>query len=52
MDRREDIVFFDDLGFGWVLDADTLRRIEEKASSEEILIQRSLAELLRNPKLL
>ena len=52
MDRHEEIVFFDDLGFGWVLDAEMLRRMEAKSSSEEILIQRSLAELLRNRTLL
>ncbi len=51
MDKRKEIVFFDDLGFGWLLDSDTLRKIEEKQSTEQILIQRSLAELLRNRKI-
>ncbi|HSO19649.1 MAG TPA: hypothetical protein VLT88_09340 [Desulfosarcina sp.] len=51
MNEREEIVFFDDLGFGWLLDKDLLRKIEEKQSTEQLLIQRSLAELLRNRKI-
>ncbi len=50
MDKKMDIVFFDDLGFGWLLDADTLRKIREKESIEQLLIQRSLAELFRKRK--
>ncbi len=52
MDKREEIVFFDELGFGWLFDADILNRIYQKESSEQILIQRSLAELFRYRKLL
>lgn len=52
MNEHKEIVFFDDLGFGWLLDSDMLRKIEEKQSTEQILIQRSLAELLRSRKLL
>lgn len=47
MDKKMNIVFFDDLGFGWLLDADSLRKIREKESIEQLLIQRSLAELFR-----
>ena len=50
MNRKKEIIFFDDLGFGWLLDTDTLRRIREKESIEQILIQRSLADLLRKGK--
>jgi hypothetical protein len=39
--------FFDELGFGWLMDEDTLRKMREKESIEELLIQRSLAELFR-----
>lgn len=52
MDKNEEIVFFDELGFGWLLDADMLHKIQEKQSTEQIMIQRSLAELFRNRKLL
>jgi hypothetical protein len=47
MAGKMEIIFFDELGFGWLLDADTIRRIREKESIEQILIQRSLAELFR-----
>jgi len=47
MDKKKEVVFFDDLGFGWLLDADTLRKIRDKESIQQILIQRSLADLLR-----
>lgn len=50
MDKKKEIVFLDELGFGWLLDADTLEEIREKRSIERILIQRSLAELLRKRK--
>jgi len=52
MNKNKEIVFFDDLGFGWMLDADQLRRIREKETIEQILIQRSLADLLRKRELL
>jgi hypothetical protein len=47
MARRMEIVFFDDLGFGWLMDAENIERLREKQTIQEILIQRSLAELLR-----
>jgi hypothetical protein len=50
MDKKKEIVFFDDLGFGWLLEADSLRKMRDKESIEQILIQRSLAELLRKRK--
>jgi len=47
MDKKKEIVFFDELGFGWLVDAETLRRMRDKESIQQILIQRSLADLLR-----
>ena len=52
MDKKEDIVYFDELGFGWLFDADLLKRIREKQAMEQIMIQRSLVELFRGRKLL
>ncbi|MGD9309852.1 MAG: hypothetical protein PVG51_11965 [Desulfosarcina sp.] len=52
MENKEEIIFFDELGFGWLLDANMLRRIRDKESNAQILIQRSLAELFRTRKLL
>ncbi|MBC2710318.1 MAG: hypothetical protein HGJ94_04765 [Desulfosarcina sp.] len=47
MAKKMEIIFFDNLGFGWLMDTDTLRKIREKESIEQVLIQRSLAELFR-----
>lgn len=50
MGKKKEIVFFDELGFGWLLDAETLRKIREKESFEQVMIQQSLAELFRKIK--
>ena len=47
MEKKKEIVFFDDLGFGWLVDAEALRKIRDRESIQQILIQRSLADLLR-----
>ena len=52
MEKKEEIVYFDELGFGWLLDAETLKKIRDRQAMEQIMIQRSLAELFRNRKLL
>jgi hypothetical protein len=52
MEKKKEIVFFEDLGFGWQFDAAPIQKIREKESIEEILIQRSLAELLRKGRLI
>ena len=52
MDKKEEIIYFDELGFGWMLDADSLKKIRDRQAMEQIMIQRSLAELFRNRKLL
>jgi hypothetical protein len=50
MSKRNEIVYFDELGFGWLLDRDMLDKIREKRAIEQIMIQRSLAELFRSRK--
>ena len=52
MDKNKEIVFFEELGFGWQFDAAPIQKIRQKESIEEVLIQRSLAELFRKGKLL
>ena len=52
MDNNEEIAYFEELGFGWLLDADSLNKIRDRQAMEQIMIQRSLAELFRNRKLL
>ena len=50
MDKKKEIVFFEELGFGWLLDADSLKKSHEKESIEQELIQLSLLELFRKRK--
>jgi len=52
MEKKEEIVYFDELGFGWLLDADSLKKLRDRQTIEQIMIQRSLAELFRSRKLL
>lgn len=52
MENKKEIVFFEELGFGWLFEADPIRKIREKESIEQVLIQRSLAELFRKGKLI
>ena len=47
MQEKNEVVFFENLGFGWLVDAETLRKMRDKTSIQQILIQRSLADLLR-----
>jgi hypothetical protein len=50
MAKKMEIVFFDELGFGWLIEAEHLERIREKEALEHSLIRRSLAELFRKIK--
>ena len=50
MSKKKEIIFFDDLGFGWLVDEEQLRRIRDKDAIEEILFKHTLSELLRKGK--
>jgi len=50
MDKKKEIVYFEELGFGWLMDKDMLDKIREKQAIEQIMIERSLAELFRSRK--
>jgi len=39
---KEDIIFFDALGFGWVVDAETIRKIAPPDLNEKSLSERRL----------
>ena len=52
MDQKAEIVYFEELGFGWLFDAAILKKMRDRQTMEQILIQRSLAELFRSRKLL
>jgi hypothetical protein len=42
-----EIIFFDELGFGWVVDKAIIKMIHATSSYEEIIVERTLADLLR-----
>lgn len=50
MGKKKEIVYFEELGFGWLMDKDMLDKIREKQAIEQIMIERSLAELFRSRK--
>lgn len=46
MDQKE-IIFFDELGFGWIVDKAVVKKIHATSPDEEIIVQKTLADLLR-----
>ena len=50
MAKEMEIVFFGDLGFGWLIESEQVERIRDKETIEQILIRHSLAELFRKTK--
>lgn len=46
MDRKE-IIFFDELGFGWVVDNSIIKKIHSSNQNEDTIVQKTLADLLR-----
>ena len=47
MAKKMEIVFFDDLGFGWLMEEKQIRRLRDRKAIEEILFKHTLSELLR-----
>jgi hypothetical protein len=47
MAEKKEVVFFDDLGFGWIVDEEQIRRLRDKEAIEQILFRHTLSELLR-----
>ncbi len=46
MDRKE-IIFFDELGFGWVVDRSIIKKIHTGGRNEDVIVEKTLADLLR-----
>lgn len=46
MNKRE-IIFFDELGFGWVVDKSVIRAINACTKHEDLIVEKTLADLLR-----
>jgi len=47
--HKNEIIFFDELGFGWVVDKSVIQSIHERSSNKEIIVEKTLADLLRRP---
>ena len=47
--HKNEIIFFDELGFGWVVDKIIIQSIHERSSNKEIIVEKTLADLLRRP---
>lgn len=47
--NRKEIIFFDELGFGWIVDKAIIKKIHENTVNDELIVQKTLAELLRSP---
>ncbi|MGD8837483.1 MAG: hypothetical protein PVJ84_12340 [Desulfobacteraceae bacterium] len=45
--NRKEIIFFDELGFGWVVDKSIIQKIHAGNKNEDIMVEKTLADLLR-----
>jgi hypothetical protein len=45
--NRKEIIFFDELGFGWVVDPSIIKEIHTSSCNEEAIVEKTLADLLR-----
>ena len=45
--NRKEIIFFDELGFGWIVDKSVIQNIHGSAPGEDAIVERTLADLLR-----
>jgi hypothetical protein len=45
--NRKEIIFFDELGFGWVVDKSIIKEIHTGTCSEDAIVKKTLADLLR-----
>jgi hypothetical protein len=43
---KKEIIFFDQLGYGWVVDKAVIKMIHANSSDKGIIIERTLADLL------
>ncbi len=47
---RTEIIFFDELGFGWVVDSSIIKKISDCSRQKDILVEKTLADLLAKDK--
>ncbi len=44
---RKEIIFFDELGFGWVVDDHVVKKLHDSVEEDEIIVEKTLADLLQ-----
>ena len=47
--QKKEIIFFDELGFGWVVDKQIIQNIHEQSINNEVIVEKTLSDLLRRP---
>ena len=47
--KKKEIIFFDELGFGWVVDKAIIQMIHDNSANKEVIVEKTLADLLRRP---
>jgi hypothetical protein len=45
--HKQEIIFFDGLGFGWVVDKRVIQMIHESSTNKEVIVEKTLSDLLR-----
>jgi len=45
--HKKEIIFFDELGFGWVVDKNIIEMIHESSINKEVTIEKNLTDLPR-----
>ena len=45
--NRKEIIFFDELGFGWIVDKSVIQKIHSGNAEEDTIVEKTLADLLR-----
>jgi hypothetical protein len=44
--HKKEIIFFDVLGFGWVVDKSVIQMIHESSTGKEVIVEKTLSDLL------
>ena len=50
MMNNEEIIFFDELGFGWVIDKSIIKKMHAAHIKEDLIMEKTLADLLKRRK--
>lgn len=47
---NKEIIFFDELGFGWVVDKSVIKKIHAASVKDDLIIEKTLADILKRGK--